>query len=115
MSVSPPSDFAGPSAGFRIEVQPARHRVLVAPHGELDIATVPNLGQELDGLVERGFRAIVIDLRPTTFIDSSAVHLLLRQTARHDAAVSVIPGSRIVTRVLDIAGVRDVLPFEPAP
>lgn len=115
MSVSPPSDFTGPGEVFRIEIQPERHRVRVAPHGELDIATVPKLAEELDGLVERGFRTIVIDLRPTTFIDSSAVHLLVRQTARRDAAVSVISGPRCVTRVLDVAGVRDALPFEPAP
>ncbi|HET8754866.1 MAG TPA: STAS domain-containing protein [Solirubrobacteraceae bacterium] len=115
MSVSPPHAFTRPSREFRITVEPDRHRVLVAPHGELDLATVPELADELDGLVERGFRAIVIDLRPTTFIDSSAVHLLFRQTARPDATVTVIAGPRCVMRVLDIAGARDTLPFEPAP
>ena len=115
MSVSPSSNLAGPSEAFWIEIRPDRDRVLVAPHGELDIATVPDLADELDRVVERGFRAIIVDLRPTTFIDSSAVHLLVRQTARRDAAVSVIPGPRCVARVLDLAGVRDVLRFEPAP
>jgi anti-anti-sigma factor len=108
MSVSPP-------AAFRIEVRPDRDRVLVAPHGELDMATSPELAQTLDGLVERGVRAIVVDLRPTTFIDSTVVHLLFRQTARPDAAISVIAGRKCVDRVLELAGVRNVLHFEPAP
>ena len=115
MSVSALSDFATPPDNLRIEIEPEPDRVLVAPHGELDLATTPALDHELERLVERGFRTIVIDLRPTTFIDSSAVHLLVRQTARPDATVSVIDGPRCVARVLDIAGARDVLPFEPAP
>ena len=115
MSVSPPSDCTGPSVRFRIEIEPDRHRVFVAPHGELDIATVPDLGEVLDGLVERGLRAIVIDLRSTTFIDSTAVHLLFRQTTRQDASITVIDGPETVSRVFDLAGVRKVLAFQPTP
>lgn len=100
------------SEAFRIEIQSDRDRVLVAPHGELDMATTPELDVEIDGLVERGFREIVIDLRPTTFIDSTVAHLLLRQTARPDAAISVIAGPRC-SRVFELAGVSDALSFEP--
>jgi anti-sigma B factor antagonist len=106
---------ASPPAAFRIEIQPARDRVLVAAHGELDIATAPELADELDALVDRGFHTIVVDLRPTTFIDSSGVHLLVRHTARPDATISVISGPRSVTRVLDIAGALEVLRLERAP
>jgi anti-sigma B factor antagonist len=100
------------SEAFRIDVRPDRDRVLVAPYGELDMATSPELDVEIDGLVERGFRAIVIDLRPTTFIDSTVVHLLVRQTARPDAAISVIAPPERVNRVFELAGVQDLLPFE---
>lgn len=34
---------------------------------------------------------------------------------RPDATISVIVGPECVSRVFDIAGVRDVLPFEPTP
>jgi anti-anti-sigma factor len=106
---------ASPPQAFRIEIQPERDRVLVAPHGELDLATSPELAHELDALVGRGFRAIVVDLRPTTFIDSTAVHLLFRETARSDATISVIAGPKPVDRVLELAGAREALRFEPAP
>ena len=115
MNVSAPSACTGPSEAFRIEIQPDRDRVRVAPHGELDIATAPDVAAEIDGLVERGLRTIVIDLRLTSFIDSTGVHMLLRQTARPDATISVVDGPQSVSRVLEIAGVRDALPFEPTP
>jgi anti-anti-sigma factor len=112
-TTSPPSELTGQSAVFRIEIEPDRDRVRVAPCGELDIATAPEVAAELDGLVERGFRAIVIDLRRTTFIDSTGVHLLIRQGARPDASITVVDGPQTVRRVFDLSGARDLLAFEP--
>lgn len=97
---------------FRIEARLARERVMVVPHGELDVATVGRLAAEIDELTRRGFDAIVVDLRATSFIDSSGVHLLLDLTARQDARVTVIDGARPVRRVIDLAGVRHLIRFE---
>ena len=115
MNLSAASDFAGSTDGFRIEVRPDRDRVFVAPHGELDLATTPDLAAEIDGLIGSGFGTVVIDLRPTVFIDSTALHLLISHTERSDVTVSVIDGSRAVSRVFDIAGVREAIRFEPTP
>ena len=109
--ISPPVDSA---EAFRVEIQPGRERVRVVPHGELDIATAPDTAREIDSLIERGFRAIVIDLRRTTFIDSTGVHLLLRQARRPDLSMTVIDGPQTVSRVIDLAGARELLSFEPA-
>ena len=87
--------------------------MLVAPHGELDIATAPGLADEIDGLVERGFGKLVIDLRATSFIDSSGLHLLVRQAARPDATISVMLGRQSMRRIFDIAGVLGVVRLEP--
>ena len=38
-----------PAEAFRIETRPDRHRVLVAPHGELDLATAADLAEEIEG------------------------------------------------------------------
>src|SRR4051794_10571836 len=100
---------------FRVEIRPDRDRVFVVPHGELDLATVGNVAEEVDALVERGFDSIVVDLRETSFIDATGVCLLLRQSARTDARIAVIDGPREVSRVFDLAGVRQVLSFEAAP
>jgi anti-sigma B factor antagonist len=100
---------------FRIEVQPDRDRVVVVPHGELDMATSPDLAAEIDGLVERGFHELVVDLRPTSFIDSTGLHVLLRESTRPDATISVLVGRTSVHRVFEIAGVRDILHLQPTP
>lgn len=100
---------------FSIEVRPDRRRVFVVPRGELDIATVDQLAAELDELVSRGFETIVLDLRATSFLDSSGVHLLIRQTARSDAQVTLIDGVPAIRRVIDLTGARQLLRFEAAP
>jgi anti-sigma B factor antagonist len=97
---------------FSIHVRPARQRVIVAPKGDLDVATVGQLAVAIDELVDAGFDAIVIDLRETSFMDSSGVHALLEQTARADASFTVIDGPRAVRRVIDLCGVRHLLPFD---
>jgi anti-anti-sigma factor len=97
---------------FRVEVRPDRRRVVVVPHGEVDIATVDQLAEEIDELVGRGFDTVVVDLRATSFLDSSGLHLLLRQSARTDAGVTVIDGAPAVRRVIDLAGRRQLLRFE---
>jgi anti-anti-sigma factor len=110
-----PSALAAEPEPFRIEVRPARERVMLVPHGEIDIDTVGRLAEQIDELTSRGFEGIVLDLRATSFIDSSGIHLLLRETARPDAYVTVIDGAEPVRRVIDLVGVRHLLRFEPAP
>jgi anti-anti-sigma factor len=114
LEVDERSDGAALPEPFRVEVRPARRRVFVEPHGELDVATTDQLRAAVDDLALRGFEAIVIDLRATTFLDSSGLHLLFAETRRTDARVTVIDGPEVVSRVFDLAGMRDVLPFEQA-
>src|SRR4051794_8096219 len=71
---APPFQLPEP---FAIEVRPARERVVVAPRGELDLATTEGLEAEIDGLVNAGFAEIVLDLRGLSFIDSTGLCLVL--------------------------------------
>jgi len=100
---------------FTIDVRPARERVVIVPRGELDVATIGQLAAAIDDLAGRGFQAIALDLVATSFIDSSGVHLLLEQTARADAKVTVIDASNPVRRVLDLTGVRHLPAFDNEP
>ena len=100
---------------FTVEVLPDRRRVVVVPHGEIDIATVDQLAGDIDELVERGFDTVVVDLRATSFVDSSGLHLLIRQSARTDARVTVVDGPPAVRRAIDLAGIRQLLRFDTAP
>jgi anti-sigma B factor antagonist len=66
---------------FSIESRPRRDRVVVAVTGELDLATVGRVEQEISELYARGFDAVVLDLRALTFIDSTGLRLLVRLDA----------------------------------
>lgn len=108
------SDGAAHPEAFRVEVRPDSGRVFVEPHGELDLDTVDELRTAVDDLALHGFEAIVIDLRATTFLDSTGLHLLIAQAGRTDVRVTLIDGPELVSRLFDLTGVRDALPFEHA-
>jgi anti-sigma B factor antagonist len=50
---------------------------LVTVDGELDLASAPNLKWTLTDVVGSGARQIVVDLSPVTFIDSTALGVLV--------------------------------------
>ena len=82
--------------------------VTVAPTGELDMRTCPLLERELQLGRDAGASTLVVDLGGVTFIDSSAIHLLLRWADETDGAgpqLRVDPGNGRVRRVFDMTGV----------
>jgi len=100
---------------FAIETRPDLERVFVIPHGELDMATVGRVWEKIDDLVAAGFKAIVLDLRRLSFIDSTGVRLVLHETRREDVTVELIDGAEPVRRVFETFGLRNMLPFVAAP
>jgi anti-sigma B factor antagonist len=103
---------------FRIEVTPDDDRVRLAPVGDLDLATVEPLWNEIDRVRERGFEKLVLDLRRLTFLDSSGLRLLVRaqeETHKDGAEFALVDGVPEVCRVLDITGLRDHFEFVRPP
>jgi anti-anti-sigma factor len=97
---------------FRVETRPDRDRAIVVPHGEIDLSTVDAVSAEIDELVDRGFESIVLDLRCTSFMDSTGLRMVIHQSRRRDARVTLIDGVSAVSRLFDLTGVRDTLAFE---
>jgi len=54
--------------------------------GELDYAASPQLRQRIDGHLEAGRRRLVLDLSEVTFIDSTAIGVLLGAVTRLNEA-----------------------------
>ena len=82
--------------------------------GEHDLSTAPDLRSNLDRLIAHG-GAIVVDLTPATFIDSSVLGVILDARTRAGEAgvrfeLSHENGADAVSRVLEITGLRDELP-----
>jgi len=99
---------------FRIDVEPARDAVRVAPVGELDIATVDKLRAEVDRLRESGFAKLVLDLRGVRFLDSTGLRLVLELDAAAKEAsheLLLIRGSDVVQRIFVVTQVVERLHF----
>lgn len=102
--------------GFAIrdEQRPDHLRVLIS--GELDIYREAELRSFVDAvLVDRMPQRLVLDVCRLQFLDSSGLRALLacRDRARSAGlplSLAVTPGP--VTRLLDVAGVRDWFDYE---
>jgi anti-anti-sigma factor len=89
---------------FRLKVGGAR----VTAAGELDANTCTVLASAIEAAPDRH---VVVDLRDVDFIDSSGLRCLTDQQRRrreHGGSLRVVP-SRAVTRVVEMAGLADVL------
>lgn len=75
--------------------------------GELDLATTATLDRAIAVAIERGAAQVWVDLRHTSFMDSSGVHCLLRARrtlAQLNRGFAVICDGDPVRRVLSITG-----------
>ena len=86
----------------------------VAPSGELDIATVELLERALLEVEQTDVETIVLDLSGLDFIDSTGLRLVIDTNERcggPDGRLGVIAGSPAVERLLDLVGLRELLPL----
>jgi stage II sporulation protein AA (anti-sigma F factor antagonist) len=101
-------------AAFRVEVEPERDAVRVCPIGEVDLGSVDEVRTQLEELRATGFSRLILDLRRTTFLDSSGLRMAVEVNA---AAASdgfefaIIPGPPPVQRVFELTGLSSQLPF----
>jgi anti-anti-sigma factor len=108
------SPMTGEFEPFRVDVEPARDSVRVAPVGELDIATVDKLRGEVERLRESGFGKLVLDLRGVRFLDSTGLRLVLElDAAAREASqeLLIIRGSSVVQRIFEVTQVAERLQF----
>jgi len=102
---------------FRCDVEPHRKAVHVRPVGELDLATVPLIETQLDELHASGFEQVTLDLRGVSFLDSSALQLIVvwDNKSRADGfTFSLIEGPPAVQRLFDLTGTTDRFQFVKA-
>jgi anti-sigma B factor antagonist len=114
MTTREPDPLKGEFDAFRVDVEPERGSVRVAPVGELDIATVDTLQAEVARLLESGFEKIVLDLRGVRFLDSTGLRLVLELdgAARADShQLCLIRGSDVVHRIFEVTQVVERLNF----
>ena len=98
-------------AVLEITSRPVGGAPCLALAGELDIADVPRLEQELDAAVAESEGAFLVDLTALEFLDSSGIRLLLRARAllgRADRTFALICPHGPVRRAIELTGVSDL-------
>jgi anti-sigma B factor antagonist len=106
------------AASFSVDVAHEHGAVRVSPVGEVDLATVERLRRRLDEAMEAGTGRVILDLRGTTFVDSSMLHLAVDahdRAARDGIEFAIVAGPAGVHRTFEIAGLSDRLPFVDVP
>jgi anti-anti-sigma factor len=100
---------------FRVDVVPERDAVRVRPVGEIDLSTVGRIRSQLDDLRDAGFRRVILDLRATTFLDSTGLRLCIdfqADSAADGTEFAIAPGPPAVQRAFQVAGLTARLPFQ---
>jgi anti-anti-sigma factor len=99
---------------FRCDVTEGPDHTVVAPHGELDMATVGAVQLALERARKAGADCLVLDLSALSFMDSTGLHLASRwanDSARDGFAFEIVPGNPTIQRVFDLAQMTPGLPF----
>ena len=99
-------------ADFAVTSSREAGSLVVAPTGELDIATVDAVRAEVEQ--RRGDEGLEIDLSGVDFLDTSGIQLIVEshRAARAEGfELSVHRAPPGVQRVFKIAGLEGVLPF----
>jgi len=84
---------------------------VVALSGEVDIYTAPQFKECMLELLDAGVDRLVVDLSGVTFIDSTALGVLIggvRRVRTAGGAMALVVTSRSVERVLSITGLDRV-------
>jgi anti-anti-sigma factor len=92
------------------------HVHVVTICGELDVATVPGLGDELARVLNEGAHELVVDLLAVPFVDSVALGVLVETSRRMDArggVFRIVCDDRRIARIIEITGLDRVLRCHP--
>ena len=109
--------MATPPEEFSIAARAGDGRTVLTVRGELDLATAPELEEQIDEALDGG-REVVLDLRELTFMDSTGLRALAQANWRAEecgVTLAIIRGSPQIERVLEISGLGTLLPLVDAP
>ena len=105
---------------FDVERTTVSGRPTLTVRGELDLATAPELAAALDAQLASAPRALILDLTPTVFLDSSGARALI-QASRKCAAAGVplhviCPRNNAPVRlVIDLLELHRAIPIVESP
>lgn len=84
---------------------------VLAVSGEVDVATVPRLREQLHGLVAQGTNRIIVDLDGVDFLDSTGLGVLvgaLKRVRSNDGELSLVCTQPRIRKVFEVTGLTKV-------
>lgn len=103
-------------ADITVEVEILGDVATLRVSGELDVATAPVLGEELDRLAEASPPVVVIELAQVTFLGSAGLGVLVqarRDFAARGTRLLLAKANDAVLRVMQIVHLDQVFEFDP--
>jgi anti-anti-sigma factor len=104
-----------PSSGLQIQDVACGHQQTLRLTGELDMSSAPAVDAAVERICAAGAaEALVLDLAPLTFMDSSGLRtVLIAQSLCAESGVELrlIPGRAQVQRLFEITGLQRELPL----
>src|SRR3954449_940648 len=107
--------MAGRSNHFSIDTTSAGPMAQITPHGDLDIASAPQLSHAFESLAGR-YDAVTVDLTDVDFMDSAgltALFLFSRAAEREGVELTVTGVHGEVATVMEMTGLDVVLRLDP--
>ena len=101
---------------FRGAERPTPAPEVVSVGGELDVATAPELRSRLEEAMDRSQGSLVVDLLEVTFIDSTALGVLIavgKECESRGVALRLVITEQRILKVFEITGLSDVFAIHP--
>ena len=86
-------------------------RHIVAVRGEIDLFTAPDLKATLVAAIDGGKTRVVVDLSDTTFLDSTALGVLIGAIKRlraRDGALTIVNVDQNIAKTFEITGLDQI-------
>jgi anti-sigma B factor antagonist len=102
---------------FRIEERVDHGLPVIAITGEIDVATAPQLRESLHGVIAQGHATVVLDLLGVTFLDSTALGVLvggLKRCRELDGELHIVVTDARIRKIFEITGLNKVFPIVDA-
>jgi anti-sigma B factor antagonist len=94
-----------------LEVEERGDVAVLAVSGEVDVATVPRLREQLHGLVASGTPRIVVNLDAVDFLDSTGLGVLvgaLKRVRNNGGELALVCTSPRIRKVFEVTGLTKV-------
>jgi anti-sigma B factor antagonist len=101
---------------FDISEKTADGASVVSATGEIDIATAPGLREQLESTMDRAEGVVVVDLLGVTFIDSTALGVLigaLKRSQESGGTMRLVVAEPRVLKVFEITGLTELFSIFP--